>query len=161
MITGIMKDKNLKINYNRIAWKLPGLFDDFLLNSALMTKVFNPISYKPDEFFTNEKIPVKIVDCIPGSCFVIRFDIFEKIGFFDENTFLYCEERIIGNKIKKIGYKIGLSLNDYFIHKHESPVNLIFFLRHYVYLIKSRIYYLLNYTQYGKYFYLFTYLLFL
>jgi len=41
-------------------------------------------------------------DCesINGSCFVIRADFLEEIGYLDQGTFLYYEEIILGKQIK-------------------------------------------------------------
>ncbi len=40
-------------------------------------------------------------DSINGSCFVIRTDFLESIGFLDEGTFLMFEEVILGRQIKQ------------------------------------------------------------
>ena len=40
-----------------------------------------------------------------GSCFMIRKDLFRKIGYFDPNTFLYYEENILYRKLLKEGKK--------------------------------------------------------
>lgn len=38
-----------------------------------------------------------------GSCFMIRKDLFNEIGYFDPNTFLYYEENILYRKLKALG----------------------------------------------------------
>ena len=43
------------------------------------------------------------VENIAGSFFIARHDIFKAIGYFDENTFLFYEEDILGEKIKEKG----------------------------------------------------------
>lgn len=40
-----------------------------------------------------------------GSCMLARKDLFQKIGGFDPNTFLYYEENILYRKIEKLGLK--------------------------------------------------------
>lgn len=40
-----------------------------------------------------------------GSCMLIKKEVFRKIGYFDEGTFLYFEENILYRKIKKLGLK--------------------------------------------------------
>lgn len=40
-----------------------------------------------------------------GSCMLIKKDVFRKIGYFDEGTFLYFEENILYRKIKELGLK--------------------------------------------------------
>lgn len=57
-------------------------------------------------------------ETLPGSFFIIRYDIFKEIGFFDENVFLYNEENIIGIKLKKLGYKCVIDTECHFVHNH-------------------------------------------
>lgn len=40
-----------------------------------------------------------------GACFMIRKELFRKIGYFDPNTFLYYEENILYRKLLKEGKK--------------------------------------------------------
>lgn len=42
---------------------------------------------------------------VSGCCFLVDADVFEEIGLFDENVFLYSEERILSIKLKRLGYK--------------------------------------------------------
>lgn len=148
-ITGIMK-KSDGTNFQDIAWKLPIIFDDLILNITLLTHIKNPVKY--NSFYLNSIIKdVFYVDCIPGACFMIRSDVMEKIGFFDENYFLYCEERTLAKKIKDIGMKNGISLNDWFIHNHKDQKNLKDILMHRYWLYKSRYYYNITYNKYGIY----------
>lgn len=51
-----------------------------------------------------------------GSCMMVRKDFFERIGGFDPNTFLYYEENILAEKIKRTGYKIYLDTEIRCIH---------------------------------------------
>lgn len=60
------------------------------------------------------------VDCLVGCCFMIKSSSLEKIGYFDENTFLYNEENILGLDIKSIGQREVLSINDYYYHNHHD-----------------------------------------
>ncbi len=56
------------------------------------------------------------IDIPPGSCMFVDKNIFEKIGSFDENTFLYYEENILYKKIASIGLVNYLSLDAKCIH---------------------------------------------
>lgn len=42
-------------------------------------------------------------ECIQGSCFAVRKSIFEAAGLFDENVFMYGEERDIHHRIRALG----------------------------------------------------------
>lgn len=42
---------------------------------------------------------------VSGCCFLIDASAFEKLGLFDDNVFLYSEERILSIKLDELGYK--------------------------------------------------------
>lgn len=46
------------------------------------------------------------VDWVSGAAFAVRKDLFEKIGGFDENFFMYFEDVDLGKRIKDAGGKI-------------------------------------------------------
>lgn len=46
------------------------------------------------------------VDWVPGAFSIIRRDALEKVGYFDENFFLYYEEVDLCLRFKKAGYRI-------------------------------------------------------
>lgn len=56
------------------------------------------------------------VDVVPGSAFLIRKDVFEKIGGFDENIFLFFEESDLGRRIKKLGYRLYIIPESEVVH---------------------------------------------
>lgn len=61
-----------------------------------------------------------------GCFYGINLQIMNIIGYFDEATFLYNEEQIIGEKIRKNGYKFLYLPSEKIIHNHdynESPQN--------------------------------------
>lgn len=58
------------------------------------------------------------IDVVSGSCFLIRRLAFEKVGLFDERTFLYNEENILGIKLKKEGYVCGIYPKLFYKHNH-------------------------------------------
>jgi len=46
------------------------------------------------------------LDWVSGAALAIRRNIFEKIGGFDENFFMYFEDRDLCQRVKQLGYKI-------------------------------------------------------
>lgn len=60
-------------------------------------------------------------DVIQGSLFVIRRDVFESIGFFDENVFMYFEENILSAKLKQSypSLQAAVTLDLFYIHEHN------------------------------------------
>lgn len=79
-----------------------------------------------------------------GSCFMIRREVIETIGFLDENTFLYEEEAILGRQLLGSSYEAVYLPSARIIHEGGGTT------RRYrpdafVYFIKSEIYYCSKY----------------
>nr|WP_320118762.1 glycosyltransferase family 2 protein [uncultured Marinifilum sp.] len=93
------------------------------------------------------------IDLPSGSCMLIKKKLFENIGFFDPNTFLYYEENIINAKIKKIGLKNYLNTSISCIHLGASTTKKE---KTNIFLIKcgiqSKNYYLKTFTNAGVFF---------
>ncbi|MBZ2167137.1 glycosyltransferase [Methanobacterium spitsbergense] len=148
-VTGLMLNYNENLIFSQIAWRIPSFFNYIFMSSDLVRKMYNPIKYKYLDFIgVNEGL--SYVECLPGSCFVIRSEILRKVGFFDENLFLYCEEVVLAKKIEQLGLTNGLSFNDFFIHKHFEKRSINDEIKLYLLLSKSRFYYTFNYTKFGK-----------
>lgn len=86
---------------------------------------------------------------LSGSCFLIDLDFAKQIGYLDENVFLYSEEAILAAAVKKHNRKMYYESNLTAYHMHNvsedkaSADQIKEFL-------KSRRYYLNNYSKYGK-----------
>lgn len=57
---------------------------------------------------------------VSGSFMFVRNDIFKKVGGFDTETFLYCEEMILSQKFRMEGYDTYYDIQDFIIHKHKG-----------------------------------------
>lgn len=64
----------------------------------------------------NDMTKVHEVDAISGSFFLTRKSILDKVGFFDEDYFMYAEDLDLSFRIKKAGYKIMYVPNVKIIH---------------------------------------------
>lgn len=53
-----------------------------------------------------DKKTIKKVDVVPGTAFMVRKNIFDEIGGFDEKFFLYFEEFDLCKRVKALGWKI-------------------------------------------------------
>lgn len=148
-VSGLMLNYKKEIIASQIAWQIPNLLSYAIMNLEVLVKIYNPIKYKNLDLNGNNN-NLTYVDCLPGSCFVIRSDILEKIGFFDDNIFLYCEEVVLAKKIKDLGFINGLSFDDFFVHKHFKKRSLKTEMGYYVRLYKSRLYFIIHYTKFGK-----------
>ena len=68
----------------------------------------------------NKHFVLNYVDALQGSFFIIKVGAFKEVGFFDEHTFLYYEERILGVKLSKKNYKSAIYWKGFFIHDHKE-----------------------------------------
>ncbi len=85
---------------------------------------------------------------VSGCCFMARMESLQKLGYLDENVFLYCEESILSAKVKALGGSIiytpeitAFHANSYSSHEATAKASLLF--------IKSRMYYLETYSEYS------------
>lgn len=86
---------------------------------------------------------------LSGCCLFIDLDFAKQIGFLDENVFLYSEEAILAAAVKKQNRKMYYECNLEAFHMHnvskeKASANQI------KEFLKSRRYYLNNYSKYGK-----------
>lgn len=85
---------------------------------------------------------VKDVGSIPGTAFIVRSEIFKKLGGFDENFFLYFEENDLSKRIRTSGWKIVILPQAKVFHalgastKKAKNINKIFQRSRYYYLKK-------------------------
>jgi len=56
------------------------------------------------------------VDWASGACFLIERELYERIGGFDENFFIYIEDADLGRRIRRLGYQIHLTSEVDIIH---------------------------------------------
>ena len=80
-------------------WRLSTVKEEILLNiNYYHKKIEKDLEYDESKFTGN----LTKVDVVSGCFFMIRKDILNLIGGFDESTFLYYEENIIASKLKNI-----------------------------------------------------------
>lgn len=54
--------------------------------------------------FCDNPLPV-VVDVIPGACMLLRRELFEQVGMFSEEYFMYAEDIDLNHKVARIGLK--------------------------------------------------------
>jgi len=74
------------------------IFLSFLPLAKLFLSIYN-------KYFLN-KNRIKIVDWLSGAALLVKRELLDKIGFFDENFFMYSEEEDLCYRAYKSGYKI-------------------------------------------------------
>lgn len=60
---------------------------------------------------------------VSGCCFLIDAHVFDELGFFDDNVFLYSEERILSVKLAEAGYKACYEPAAAVIHMEGKTTN--------------------------------------
>lgn len=101
-------------------WKLPTFISELLSNVPYFHFLENKVLSYPEE---NYKSDLTQVDVVKGCFFIIKKDVFESIGLFDENTFLYYEEIIIGKKLKELGFRTFVDNRVTIIHALSQSVD--------------------------------------
>lgn len=93
----------LPLNYSRIFLRvfLPEPVLDKMLEQKV--KIVNGLAFQ---------------SYVPGSFFIINSSSVGNDNFFDPEVFLYREEEILGVRIKELGYRVAVSVNNEFIHNH-------------------------------------------
>lgn len=126
------------------AWKLEHPFFELLKTSSLFRKISPTKIYNKSDFSSKEYLEV---DIVPGSLLAINVEKFLEVQLFDENVFLYCEERIIATKFKEKGYSTILLINEIYQHNHSTSIkkSINSDLKRKKIWIKSRKYYLQKY----------------
>lgn len=113
ILSGVMLDFNNNLT-DRIGWKRP-TYMECLLDSLYLFRRF----YRKFNKYTLNSPDVNgiiEVDVVIGALFIIRSNIFKKVNYFDENTFLFYEENILSAKLNKINLKEGVVKNISFKH---------------------------------------------
>jgi len=139
------KIKNITGQYEPGGTNIPTIKEDFK-SMFLLSEIFKK---KEINNFSREYTDYEILF---GCFFMIRSEVIEQIGMFDERTFLFGEERILGYKIKSIGMK-QVTLNDLeCIHEHSKSINknISSLVNKYKILYDSRLVYYKEYLNINK-----------
>ena len=92
---------------------------------------------------------VQNVEIVKGSFLAIKYNDFEEVAGFDENVFLFCEERIISHKMLDNHKLIGIVTNAKYNHNHSTSINKKYRMKskQIKLLYKSRLYYNKKYNK--------------
>lgn len=138
-------EKNLKGEGSVKTQRLP-LFKDDLL-ACFNSNMSSTISKNELEYYDDAKTMLK-TELIVGCFFVIKTEIIQKVDYLDENTFLFCEERILGKKLKDNHMKMAVRADLEFIHAHSVSIKKTYdIINTWKLIMKSRLYYEKEYNQ--------------
>lgn len=135
-VAPLMLDKSK--NYNMKSYKAPSLLGDVC---GYLFPVHAKMSYKP-KLKGEGIVPVYM---LPGSLFAISARALEQVNYLDESTFLYCEERILAERLHRHNLQLGLLLDEFFVHLHEKKRAIESIDK----VNRARIYYYQNYKRAG------------
>lgn len=126
------------------AFKVPEKKEYILSIGMLFSKFCKSFYYHDIE---NESGEVKDVGCVSGSMFLMDADKMMRYGMYDENIFLYCEEVVLGLRLKRAKQKVALLPQEYFIHNHSVSINKSFkkLMDQRKLLLRSKLYVIKNY----------------
>ena len=134
-----------QLGENIRGWRLPTIKDEILSNiNFYHRKVEQNLRYAEEKYTGN----LTKVDVVSGCFFMIRNSILKLIGNFDEGTFLYYEENIIGQKLKNIDKKTFIDNEVTVTHNLSVSVNKSFdSIKKYKILKQSQKYYVKYYLK--------------
>ncbi len=141
IVAPILFDNEKKVYQLQGTKKLTPIHAIFSL--SFINKLFPQNMFTKDYWLSGwDKKTVKEVHSVPGTAFVIKKEIFEIIGGFDENFFLFFEESDLCNRVKDKGHKVYILPDAKLIHMwgkstlHRSDLEIIFKKSRYYYFKK-------------------------
>ena len=111
-------DEDIDARYQPNIRRNPSYIGIMVYSSSILKRVFKK---KYGKLIYEERMPYSdkcTFDVPSGAFFLINAKDFEIIGYFDEDTFLYYEEYILGMKIKNIGKQFIFLPNFQVNHYH-------------------------------------------
>lgn len=139
--------------FSSFAYKVPDLADIYWMCFIILSKIRKKTNKK--SFYVSEQEVINNyeceVGCVSGCFFAMSIDAYHDIGGFDERTFLYGEEEILGFRLKEKGYK-SIVINEPVIHDEDSNKKKGFLklCKRYKYATESVLYYLKEYLKANK-----------
>lgn len=115
LVSGRMKDPYGK---QVTAWPLLSFFKNLLSMGPFSKRVFSSLLFYRKTYL--EQKPYVEVDVLHGSSLCISKEAFLKTRGYDEDFFLYEEEKVIGKKLKLAGYKSYLCTICSYLHEDSG-----------------------------------------
>ncbi len=137
---------------SNFGWMQPGFWDLFF-NQYLLIYKLNRLTH--NSFYCDypkEGVEYVYCNCVSGCFFCMTTETLKQIGLFDESTFLYGEENIIGFKIKENGQKACVVTSASIEHRHHHSIkkSKTSYKRNERWKLDSFLIYIKNYLKKGK-----------
>jgi GT2 family glycosyltransferase len=102
------------------AWVIPTALRYLLATSRIANKLCGTIYYNYKYFEGERRCHV---DCVAGSLLMVDAEKMLQYGMYDEDIFLFCEETVLGLKMKAAGLKTMRLPNTTYLHYHSVSIN--------------------------------------
>lgn len=101
-------------------WHHTGLIRCFVFNALVLKWFLFKLNINENKKYNKFEERFKMVDVVSGAFFGISQEVFKKINYFDEGTFLFYEEEILFCKLKRYGFQNYLMNNVGYQHKKHG-----------------------------------------
>ncbi len=102
------------------AWRNYGFMQNLLSTEPVCIRLFKGLLHYPEKYYEGKDWCE--AEAVPGSLLMTDIDKMLEVGLYDENMFLYEEERTLGLKLKRKGFKTVVLLNCSYIHRHSVSI---------------------------------------
>ena len=118
IVAPTMYDRNNRME-TKCVWRIPSVWEYTAFSMTILSRFTKSFYYDKEQF--QKKEPWE-VGCVAGSMFMIDLAKFNNTKIFDEKIFLYCEETMLGIKIKELQMKAYIIPNAKFQHLHSVSI---------------------------------------
>lgn len=107
---------------SNFAWMLPGFWELLLNQYLVIYKIKRKLNNSMYCNYPKEGDKLIYCNCVSGCFFAMTTETLEQIGLFDERTFLYGEENILGYKIHENGQKTCVVVDTNIEHRQHQSI---------------------------------------
>lgn len=110
-------------DFRASAWPLRSLFWEVLASGPICRRLFGSrLSYGRRHFQETGARREVAADCVHGSLVMLDTEKVLAAGGYDEGIFLYCEETVLGRRLKDSGYRTVLVTGRSYAHAGGSSI---------------------------------------
>lgn len=106
------------------AWPLRPWLYDLIESAPIMRRLFYRILHYNKDFY--KKSGIVSVGAVAGALLMLDIEKALHCGGYDERVFLYCEENILGRRLRDYGYKTVLLTKVSYKHIHAKSIKKTF-----------------------------------
>ncbi|MDO4438540.1 MAG: glycosyltransferase [Eubacteriales bacterium] len=132
VVGAVMREKDSGISYEEFissAWPLRSAVKYIAYAGPVLKRLFkNSLNYGRAYFETARKTTAKgntyiEAEAVHGSLLMVDTEKFAKCGGYDEQVFLYCEEDILAQRIKRQGFRSFCILDKGYYHEGSHTIS--------------------------------------